>query len=369
MKKKILSFILVLTIISSLFSSFFVTVSAVTDGTCGDDLVWTFDQNHGTLTISGTGKMNNYFGSGQPSWGNFKEDIKEVIIDDGVTSIGSAAFYNYTNIRKVVLGKSIKDIGDYAFFNCTHITDIYWNSCNVNDFANNKVFYSIGTEQSGVTVVFGETVNVIPANVFCTSSFPNVKNIIIGDNVSSIGKQAFMNCDKVTDITIGKNVKEIGHQAFWGNKSVSTINWKALNAKDFNESNCAFSYVGANNSTGVCVYVGNGVKHLPANLFHSEISTASYFANVKNAYIPKSLQSIGVRAFSPFAEIDNVYFEGNKKEFNNIVNFESVLYDETSVHYQQYKESAKQEQSVESEESGYGDNSDEKKHKKKLQWC
>ena len=85
MRKRILSCILVLCLIFSLLpvSAFADTVKS---GTCGNDLTWALD-DAGTLTISGTGEMDNYYyGDGIP-WYEDTESIVKVVVEDGVTSI------------------------------------------------------------------------------------------------------------------------------------------------------------------------------------------------------------------------------------------------------------------------------------------
>lgn len=71
----------------------------VASGTCGDqgdNLTWTLD-SVGTLTISGSGDMQNYESYGNSSnlwapWQPYRDEIQCVVIEDGVTSIGSYAF-------------------------------------------------------------------------------------------------------------------------------------------------------------------------------------------------------------------------------------------------------------------------------------
>jgi len=70
-------------------------------GTCGDNLTWVLT-TAGTLIISGTGVMNNYFYFADNS------SIKKVIIKDGVTSIGPAAFSGCSNLTSVTIGNSVK---------------------------------------------------------------------------------------------------------------------------------------------------------------------------------------------------------------------------------------------------------------------
>ncbi|HCV46586.1 MAG TPA: hypothetical protein DGF25_01150, partial [Catenibacterium sp.] len=62
---------------------------------------WNLNGN-GVLTITGTGKMPDYGSSDQP-WYKYKEDIKRVIVSEGITSVGNYAFYQYYNISKVTI--------------------------------------------------------------------------------------------------------------------------------------------------------------------------------------------------------------------------------------------------------------------------
>ena len=91
MKKKFLSIVLAL----SVFCAFVPLVaSAETSGTCGKNLTWILD-DYGTLTISGTGNMENWnLSSGEKKESPFKnnKEIKHVVIEDGVTDIGYCTF-------------------------------------------------------------------------------------------------------------------------------------------------------------------------------------------------------------------------------------------------------------------------------------
>lgn len=123
MKKRIFSFVLAVLMIVSLLPATALAVDIVDSGTCGakgSNLSWRLD-SEGALTISGTGKMKNYdlkilFGEEAP-WK--KKDVKTVVIDNGVVSIGDSAFYGCTNLTDVTIPDSVTSIGDSAFYGCT----------------------------------------------------------------------------------------------------------------------------------------------------------------------------------------------------------------------------------------------------------
>lgn len=121
MKKKIVITALVLLLVSA----FCITASAETcTGTCGDNLTWTFDDQDGTLTISGEGEMAKWSTHSSVPWNSYRNSIKSVVIEDKVTSISNSAFYKCTNIISVTIGKRVTSIDSYAFFYCTGLTSI-----------------------------------------------------------------------------------------------------------------------------------------------------------------------------------------------------------------------------------------------------
>ena len=75
------------------------------------------------LTISGDGKMPD-FGTGATPWFDYKDQIVEIEVAEGVTAIGRAAFYMLRFVTKVTLPETLTVIGDYAFRNCNSLAKI-----------------------------------------------------------------------------------------------------------------------------------------------------------------------------------------------------------------------------------------------------
>ncbi|MBR6492788.1 MAG: leucine-rich repeat domain-containing protein [Paludibacteraceae bacterium] len=106
----------------------FTNIVSPYSGVCGasgniENVTWVFDPATHTLTISGTGAMTNYNTYGG-AWRDYKNDIQHVVIEDGVTTIGSDAFYQYTNLETVSLGSDLTNIENAAFFKCTGLTSM-----------------------------------------------------------------------------------------------------------------------------------------------------------------------------------------------------------------------------------------------------
>ncbi|MDR0831029.1 MAG: leucine-rich repeat domain-containing protein, partial [Prevotellaceae bacterium] len=76
-----------------------------------------------TLTITGTGDMPNYT-SGNAPWYSQGANIKTLIIEDEVTSIGNNAFYYCIGLTSVVIPNAVTSIGDNAFYQCSGLTSV-----------------------------------------------------------------------------------------------------------------------------------------------------------------------------------------------------------------------------------------------------
>ena len=88
-----------------------------------DNLTWTLDAD-GTLTISGTGAMKNYNSSDNRSPAYNNSNVKKVVIEDGVTSIGNSAFDSCSNLTSITIPNSVTSIGAVAFYGCSSLTSI-----------------------------------------------------------------------------------------------------------------------------------------------------------------------------------------------------------------------------------------------------
>lgn len=126
MKKAVSLLISVLLVLSVVSSVPFGAGALEADSACGDSLNWNFDASTGTLTLGGSGDMYNYNDDASPApWINaYRTQIKSVVCENGVTSIGSKAFMNCTSIESVDLGNTLRGIGWYAFYGCSSLSGV-----------------------------------------------------------------------------------------------------------------------------------------------------------------------------------------------------------------------------------------------------
>ena len=88
-------------------------------GQCGEDLTWSYDS--GTLTISGSGAMDDY-PDGDAPWLEYKDSIEKLVVTGSVTSIGACAFTDYDNLKDVEFGSAMHSIEYRAFYSCDGLT-------------------------------------------------------------------------------------------------------------------------------------------------------------------------------------------------------------------------------------------------------
>ena len=88
-------------------------------GTCGTNVNWELDQE-GILTIYGIGAMSEFYtvSSYQP-WYSRREEVKKVVIENGITVIGRNAFNGCSNLAEIEIPDSVRQINYRAFYNCT----------------------------------------------------------------------------------------------------------------------------------------------------------------------------------------------------------------------------------------------------------
>ena len=129
--KKVISIFLSLVMLLSIVSVVdFSAYADVQTGKCGDEVTYSLDTSTGVLTISGTGKMTDY-AMGNPF---SKLNVKTVIIENGVTSIGNQAFDYCTVLTNITIPNTITSIGDLSFGNCTSLTSITIREVDLNKF-------------------------------------------------------------------------------------------------------------------------------------------------------------------------------------------------------------------------------------------
>ncbi len=167
-----------------------------------------------TLTVTKrTG--NGVMGDGFPS--TFKEYlIIKVVIEPGVTTIGSMAFYGCTGLTSVTIPASVTTIGESAFKGCTGLTSVTISG------SVETIEESAFRDCTGLTsVTISGSVETIGNYAFldCTG----LTSVTISGSVETIGNFAFRNCTGLTSVTISGSVETIDDGAFMGCTGLTSV--------------------------------------------------------------------------------------------------------------------------------------------------
>lgn len=198
----------------------------LTGGAAGDGsgVTWQLTENTDdpstyTLTIRGSGAMEDYLMSGHQPWRSFRDQITSVVVSPGVTSIGNLAFTRFSKLIHVDIADSVVSIGEQAFSDCSRLTDITVPQSVTYIDAN--AFESC-TNLSSITL---STNNITSIRPHTFSGCSKLSSIVIPDGVTSIQSGAFFNCTKLTSITIPGSVTSIGSNVFDGCTSLNDIRY------------------------------------------------------------------------------------------------------------------------------------------------
>ena len=197
------------------------TGAVTASGTCGANLTWSLD-SAGTLTISGTGSMEDYYPSNSPAanvpapWYDQRDNVKLLVVSPGVTSIGSFAFSDCKNLVGTTIADSVASIGRSAFANCSSLMRV--TLPNRLQAIGEGVFKGC---TSLVTVAIPDSVTSIGISSF--DSCNSLESVTLPNRVTDIGDSAFSGCASLKDINIPDSISYIGYKAFRNCRSLTKI--------------------------------------------------------------------------------------------------------------------------------------------------
>ncbi|MBR4071090.1 MAG: leucine-rich repeat protein, partial [Clostridia bacterium] len=305
------------------------------------------DKNTGTLiaacnnsVIPDNGSVKNI---GDSVFGG--TSIENIILPEGVTSIGSYAFAGCSFLKSVALPSTLEHIGSGAFYNCYGLEGVYikdltaWFNISFGQhISSGGYMYDMDTNPlsvAGNLYLNGALVTelVVPSDVteikdYLFSGCRSIKNVVIHENVTSIGDQTFEYCSNLKSIDIPEKVTSIGWRAFVNCTGLESI--KINGAPNMDEY--VFYYC-----TGLkSVVLGEGMTKIPRYTFQYcsalesiklpdtvKVIDAYAFYNCKNLFditVPEGLTAIGTNAL-----YGTPYYNNRDNWEDNVLYFGSIL--------------------------------------------
>ena len=224
-------------------------------GTCGSNARWTLDTEEGILHITGTGSISR-------SWNSYKNSIRHVVIDEGITAIGAECFFEYGAIETIEIPDTVQSIGMQAFVWCSSLKRVvipegvtsigestFWGCESLEELILPSTLKTIGPENfyrcdslkqlvipEGVTsigelafwdcggleeIAIPSSLTTLSKDVFNGCS--NLHTVHLPETLTTIGEDAFSYCSSLTSITIPDSVTYLGDTAFWGCKKLTSV--------------------------------------------------------------------------------------------------------------------------------------------------
>ncbi len=302
--------------------------SAASSGTCGENLTWTFDEETGVLTISGTGDMDDYENNYAMPWNRYRTKIISIVIEEGVTSIGERTFRGkWGSLESISIASSVTSIGDYAFYSFESSSNLLLPRINLilpEGLTTIGEYAFAESDLCGVTIP--STVISIGYRAFYNSEITEliisdgvkeigdyafwatkITELSIPDSVVSIGAHAFQQCTSLTRVSIGAGVESIGDYAFHWCGNISD----GITVSEDNSCYASLDGVLFNKSmTELILYAGETTENYTVPDGVEKIASYAFYCNddFSSIEFPDSLLEIGEYAFYKCSSLTKIHF-------------------------------------------------------------
>ena len=158
---------------------------------------------------------------------------KEIHLPNTIKSIGYCAFENCASITEITIPSSVTSMGNTAFIGCSSLAKVIYRS---NAFPDKGTLFK---GSSIKTVVFDGTRVPDKACYACG----NLTEIILGENISSLGSYCFFECTGLTSVKLPKALTYTGFYSFYSSGLTSIDLHEGITSVDNSFRDCQLSYV------------------------------------------------------------------------------------------------------------------------------
>ena len=298
-------------------------LALVASGKCGDSASWKLDAD-GVLTITGAGPMADYSQHASDNcapWRIYANDIKKVVVQKGVTAIGSYAFASLERVTSVTIPEGVTSIGSSAFENCglmaygglgavtlpeglTTIGSSAFSGSYMDSLTLPESLRTIGGaafEKSPLkTLTIPGGVTSIGNGAFSNSHLTSIQ---LPDG-AQLGAMLFYQCYELTDVTLPADLTVIGDSMFENCTKLTHVTIPSGVTRIERE---AFAMCGALKE----IRLPEGVETIGVIAFSGCVA-------MTGAYLPRSLTTIESGAFSACRSLTDVYYGGTAAEWATI---------------------------------------------------
>ena len=242
--------------------------------------------------------------------------ISDLVIPDGVKSIGNYAFSGCSSLISITIPDSVTSIGGYAFYGCGGLTSIM-----IPDSVTSIGNYAFSGCSGLTSITIPDGVTSIESSAF--SGCGGLTSVTIPDSVTSIGNYAFSGCSSLTSVTIPDSVTSIGNSAFSGCGGLEEVHisnlaaWCAIEfvTKDANPLIYAHNLY-LNNILVTDLVIPDDVTRIGSFAFYS-------CSGLTSVTIPNSVTSIGSFAFYDCSKLTSISipFVGEKANGSGATHF------------------------------------------------
>ena len=215
-----------------LFSVLAADDSDAIGGVCGTGTTWEFEIE--TLTISGTGPMDDIGPADDDApWSEYRNNIRAVVISEGVTSVGDNSFRGYDKILEIRIADSVLELGESSFADCTGAVALYIPiSLNPITSTSNPAFggctniqrveFSYGTGSAPDYTRDDSVTSCIYTPWYLSRNNPSL-TVTIGSGITKIGNNMFRDCTALNGHITAEGITAIGSYAFAGCTAVTVL--------------------------------------------------------------------------------------------------------------------------------------------------